>query len=78
MPWEDIMVGAMLRDVGRVHHHPGWKAAWQDCDKGAVLKHLDNDAPALVVSRAGWVGWGVGGDSNEMELRQGDHEVQIL
>lgn len=41
------MVGAMLKDVARVHHHPGFKAAWQECDAGTVLKHLDNDAPSL-------------------------------
>ena len=30
-------------------HHDGFKAAWQECDRGTVLKHLDNDAPALQV-----------------------------
>ncbi|GAB4823988.1 hypothetical protein N2152v2_011034 [Parachlorella kessleri] len=48
MPWEDIMIGAMLRDVARVHHHAGWKAAWQECESDSVLKHLDNDAPVLL------------------------------
>ena len=49
MPWEDIMIGAMLRDVARVHHHAGWKAAWEECEPDSVLKHLDNDAPVLLV-----------------------------
>ncbi|KAI7842292.1 hypothetical protein COHA_003933 [Chlorella ohadii] len=30
MPWEDIMVGTLLSGVARVHHHDGFKAAWQD------------------------------------------------
>lgn len=48
MPWEDIMVAAVLRDVGaRVHHHEGFRAAWNDCHPGTALKHLDNDAPLL-------------------------------
>ncbi|KAL4425861.1 hypothetical protein ABPG75_009877 [Micractinium tetrahymenae] len=47
MPWEDIMVGAMLGSVARVHHHDGFKAAWEECDRLTVLKHLDNDAPSL-------------------------------
>ncbi|KAI3438546.1 hypothetical protein D9Q98_000974 [Chlorella vulgaris] len=47
MPWEDIMVATMLKDVAQVHHHDGFKAAWQECDKDVVLKHLDSDAPAL-------------------------------
>ncbi|KAL6777389.1 hypothetical protein ACKKBF_B21315 [Auxenochlorella protothecoides x Auxenochlorella symbiontica] len=48
MPWEDIMVAALLRGSGaRVHHHDGFKAAWNDCGPGTVLKHLDNDAPLL-------------------------------
>jgi hypothetical protein len=29
MPWEDIMVATMLKDVAQVHHHDGFKAAWQ-------------------------------------------------
>ena len=49
MPWEDILVGSLLSGVGRVHHHDGFKAAWQDCDRLTVLKHLDYDAPALQV-----------------------------
>ena len=54
MPWEDILVGSLLSGVARVHHHDGFKAAWQDCDRLTVLKHLDYDAPALQV------GWGLG------------------
>jgi hypothetical protein len=49
MPWEDILVGSLLSGVARVHHHDGFKAAWQDCDRLTVLKHLDYDAPALQV-----------------------------
>lgn len=43
------MVGSMLKGVARVHHHDGFKAAWQECDRLTVLKHLDNDAPSLQV-----------------------------
>ena len=57
MPWEDILVGSLLSGVARVHHHDGFKAAWQDCDRLTVLKHLDYDAPALQVGR-GIGGWG--------------------
>lgn len=41
------MVAAILRGVARVHHHHGFKAAWQDCGAETVVKHLDWDAPAL-------------------------------
>jgi Galactosyltransferase len=34
-------------EVVVVSHHPGFKAAWDACDKDTVLKHLDNDAPVL-------------------------------
>ncbi|PSC73855.1 putative beta-1,3-galactosyltransferase 16 isoform X1 isoform B [Micractinium conductrix] len=47
MPWEDIMIAAMLKGVARVHHHDGFRSAWQGCGSGTVLKHLDNDAPLL-------------------------------
>lgn len=48
MPWEDVMVGAVLREAGaRVYHHEGFRAAWNDCGPPTVLKHLDNDAPLL-------------------------------
>lgn len=47
-PWQ---VGAMLGGVARVHHHDGFKAAWEECDRLTVLKHLDNDAPSLHVRR---------------------------
>lgn len=39
----------MLSGVARVHHHDGFKAAWEECDRLTVLKHLDNDAPSLHV-----------------------------
>lgn len=48
LPWAP-QVGAMLSGVARVHHHDGFKAAWQGCGPSAVLKHLDNDAPSLQV-----------------------------
>lgn len=54
LPWEDAVVAILLQsydgDVKEkvvASHHPGFKAAWDDCDKDTVLKHLDNDAPLL-------------------------------
>ena len=46
---QDIMIAAMLKGVARVHHHDGFRSAWQGCGSGTVLKHLDNDAPLLQV-----------------------------
>ena len=51
------MVGALLSGSARVSHHNGFKAAWQECDAGTVLKHLDNDAPALQVGAGGLQYW---------------------
>lgn len=42
----------MLSGVARVHHHSGFKSAWEECDRLTVLKHLDNDAPSLHVRQA--------------------------
>lgn len=79
------MIGSMLRDVARVHHHAGWKAAWQECENNVVLKHLDNDAPTLLVGcaglgthvralagwKAGWVGeWRPSSHTAHAVLRQ--------
>jgi hypothetical protein len=49
----------MLSGVARVHHHDGFKAAWQECGPNVVLKHLDNDAPSLQVGV-----WGAGMQSS--------------
>ena len=48
-PCPAVQVGTMLKGVARVHHHDGFKAAWQECGPQVVLKHLDCDAPALQV-----------------------------
>jgi len=63
MPWEDILVATLLKDYSSQHgsssnddsalaakayHHRGFKAAWEECDPGTVLKHLDMDAPSLL------------------------------
>ena len=49
--WEDVMVAALLSEHPhvRLSHHNGFKAAWDGCDSGVVLKHLDNEAPALTL-----------------------------
>jgi hypothetical protein len=46
------LIAALLHKaepMARVSHHEGFKAAWNECDKHTVLKHLDNDAPDLQV-----------------------------
>ena len=46
---EDILMANLLKDVTPISHHSGFKAAWEGCDEGTVLKHLDIDAPALTL-----------------------------
>ncbi len=54
LPWEDVLVATLLQSYHTdenervfASHHPGFKAAWDECDEDTVLKHLDNDAPVL-------------------------------
>ena len=46
------MVAALLDGLAPVSHHPGFKDAWDSSDAVTVLKHLDNDAPALTAGLA--------------------------
>ncbi|KDD73496.1 hypothetical protein H632_c2118p0, partial [Helicosporidium sp. ATCC 50920] len=52
LPWEDVLVAALAEAapgrIGELFHHGGFKPAWNGCDSGTVLKHLDNDAPRLM------------------------------
>lgn len=48
MPWEDILIAALLENRVTAHHHAGFKSAWDECDEKTVLKHLDWDAPSLL------------------------------
>jgi hypothetical protein len=59
LPWEDVLIATLLQSYNSnekervvASHHPGFKAAWDDCDKDTVLKHLDNDAPLLTAGLA--------------------------
>lgn len=54
LPWEDVLIAFLLQSYHSdekekvvLSQHPGFKAAWDDCDEDTVLKHLDNDAPLL-------------------------------
>lgn len=52
LPWEDVVVAALLKNHTTLHLHNGFKAAWDECDKDTVLRHLDNQAPALTAGLA--------------------------
>lgn len=71
LPWEDVLMSALLREATPVSHHPGFKAAWDSCDEGTVLKHLDNDAPLLVPGLAAQEASGLW-DKKEVVCSSGD------
>eukprot|EP01023_Acetabularia_acetabulum_P038493 TRINITY_DN3691_c0_g1_i6.p3 TRINITY_DN3691_c0_g1~~TRINITY_DN3691_c0_g1_i6.p3 ORF type:complete len:322 (-),score=52.55 TRINITY_DN3691_c0_g1_i6:1598-2527(-) len=48
MPWEDVMIGAILRNVSNIQHCTGFKSAWGVCTQDTIVKHLDVDSPNLL------------------------------
>ena len=71
LPWEDVLMAAIINNTAPVSHHPGFKAAWDGCDQGTVLKHLDNDAPRLVPGLAAQEASGLW-DKKEVVCSSGD------
>ncbi|GMH32579.1 hypothetical protein BSKO_00413 [Bryopsis sp. KO-2023] len=45
LPWEDTMIGTMLRGRVDLINHLSFKAAWNTCTPDTLVKHLDLDAP---------------------------------
>jgi len=68
------VVAALIADSASLSHHPGFKAAWDPCDERTVLKHLDNDAPALIEGLAAQEASGLW-SSKEVVCSSGPHEV---
>lgn len=48
LPWEDVMVGALLKGEVEITEHHGFLQAHQSCSRTMVVKHLDNQALALL------------------------------
>lgn len=72
LPWEDVVMATLLKGHTTIHHHRGFKAAWDICSKDTVLKHLDNQAPSLTqgLAEQDWNGlW----DVKAIECSVGDY-----
>eukprot|EP01024_Parvocaulis_polyphysoides_P018430 TRINITY_DN18175_c0_g1_i1.p2 TRINITY_DN18175_c0_g1~~TRINITY_DN18175_c0_g1_i1.p2 ORF type:complete len:191 (-),score=14.01 TRINITY_DN18175_c0_g1_i1:410-982(-) len=48
LPWEDVMIGAILQNYSTVQHNSGFKSAWGECSQETIVKHLDIDSPGLL------------------------------
>eukprot|EP01025_Chloroclados_australasicus_P003122 TRINITY_DN10721_c0_g1_i1.p1 TRINITY_DN10721_c0_g1~~TRINITY_DN10721_c0_g1_i1.p1 ORF type:complete len:655 (+),score=90.89 TRINITY_DN10721_c0_g1_i1:891-2855(+) len=48
LPWEDVMIGAILQNVTTVQNCKGFKSAWGVCEQDTIIKHLDIDSPGLL------------------------------